>query len=168
MTGADFWIPEESSGEIVAVDQLESAVVRTGLALWRALCGAARFAPTTGGVTAAVADNAFLVDVLENDYRYRGVGAALVRGFDEDFSGLLLSELAARRPRFGLGLRMLYDMVRTSGEPMGYRGWVGKDMPGARFTYHENVILPFGGGGAVAQLMVVSALVARQAMPARP
>lgn len=156
-----FWIPEESSGEIVPVVQMESAVTCAGVALWQAQ-SEGRYPRSTDGVMAAVGDNAFLVELLDNDYRYTSVGAELVKGFDEDFSHLLLSELTVRRPRFGLGLRMLYDMVRASGEPMGYRGWVGKDMPGAKFTYHENAILPFGGL-TVDRLVVVTVLVPHKA-----
>jgi hypothetical protein len=151
-----FWIPAESSGEIVPVTQLESAAASAAVARWQAQCEG-RFPRAPGGVLAVAGPNAFLVEVLDGDYRYGRVGAELVKGFDEDFSGLLLSELTLRRPRFGLGLRMLYDMVRGGGAPIGYRGWVGRDMPGAKFSYHENAILPFGGD-AVEQLMVITVL----------
>jgi hypothetical protein len=161
----EFWIPEESSGEIVTLDGLEAAPLQTGIARWRALRGARPFPELSDAVVASVAANAFLVQVVDDDYQFRSVGAALVPGFDEDFSGLRLSELALRRPRFGIGLRMLYDMVRSSGEPMGYRGWVGKDMPGALFVYHENAILPFGVDEAqVDHLVVVTALIPREGL----
>ena len=65
-------------------------------------------------------------------------------GFGEDFSGQCLSEIEQTNPRFGIGLRMLYEMVRASGEPLCYRGWVGQDMPGAEFVYYESAVLPFG------------------------
>jgi len=159
----EFWIPEESSGEIVTLDGLEAAPLQTGIARWQALRGPRHFPELSDAVVAAVSTNAFLVEVLDGDYQFRSVGSALVPGFDEDFSGLRLSELTLRRPRFGIGLRMLYDMVRSSGEPMGYRGWVGKDMPGALFVYHENAILPFGVDEAqVDHLVVVTALIPRQ------
>jgi hypothetical protein len=161
----DFWIPEESSGEIVTLGELDAAPLRAGIARWRTLRGARPFPELSDAVVAAISANAFLVQVVDKgaDYQFRSVGAALVSGFDEDFSGLRLSELSLRRPRFGIGLRMLYDMVRSSGEPMGYRGWVGKDMPGALFVYHENAILPFGLDEAqVDHLVVVTALVPRQ------
>lgn len=163
----DFWIPEESSGEIVTLGELDARPLRAGIARWRALRGARSFPELSDAVVAAAAANAFLVRVLDAgaDYQFRSVGSALVPGFDEDFSGLRLSELTLRRPRFGIGLRMLYDMVRSSGEPMGYRGWVGKDMPGALFVYHENAILPFGVDEAqVDHLVVVTALVPRDGL----
>jgi hypothetical protein len=161
----EFWIPEESSGEIVTLGELDAAPLRTGIARWRALRGTRSFPELSDAVVAAVPANAFLVRVVDNDYQFRSVGSALLTGFDEDFSGLRLSELAVRRPRFGIGLRMLYDMVRSSGEPMGYRGWVGKDMPGALFVYHENAILPFGVDATqVDHLVVVTALVPRDGL----
>jgi hypothetical protein len=161
----EFWTPEESSGEIVTLGELDAAPLRAGIARWRALRGARHFPELSDAVVAAVPTHAFLVQVLDDDYQFRSVGSALVPGFDEDFSGLRLSELALRRPRFGIGLRMLYDMVRSSGEPMGYRGWVGKDMPGALFVYHENAILPFGVDEAqVDHLVVVTALIPREGL----
>lgn len=163
----DFWIPEESSGEIVTVDGLESPPVYHGVQTWRALRAGRRYPDDPHALLAEVSDHAFLVEILEDDYRYGRVGQALVKGFDEDFSGLYLRELILRRPRFGIGLRMLYDMVRSSTEPMGYRGWTGRDMPGALFAYHENAILPFGKSETrVDHLVVVSALVPHHEMTA--
>ena len=165
----EFWIPEESSGEIVAVTQLEAAPVQSAMARWQALKGARRFPPAPDGVLAPVSANAILVRVVDegSDYEYRSVGAALVAGFGEDFSGRRLSDIVASTPRFGIGLRMLYEMVRSSGEPLFYRGWVGADMPGALFVYYESAILPFGLDEAqdetkVDHILVVSMLVPRQ------
>ncbi len=158
----EFWVPEESSGEIIPIDRLESLPVRAGVALWHALCGARHFP----AVPARFVGNphAFVVRVLDQgaDYEYAHVGAELVKGFNEDFSGRTVSSLVATNPKFGIGLRMLYDMVRSSGETLGYRGWVGRDLKGALFNYHENAILPFGGDdGRVDHLVVVTALVLR-------
>jgi hypothetical protein len=95
------------------------------------------------------------------DYQYLHVGPALVLGFGMDFSGQRLSQIEASSPRFGIGLRMLYEMVRSSGELMCYRGWAGEDMPGAQFLYYETAILPFGQD-RVDHIMVVSVLVLRE------
>ena len=85
-------------------------------------------------------------------------------GFGEDFSGQCLSEIEKTNPRFGIGLRMLYEMVRASGEPLCYRGWVGQDMPGAQFIYYESAVLPFGGAAKVDHILVISMLVLRQGL----
>lgn len=159
----EFWIPDESSGEIVAMTQLEAVAAQSAMARWQVLKGARPFPPEPDGVLAVVPGNTILVQVMEDgsDYEYRSVGAALVEGFGEDFSGRRLSDIIAVTPRFGLGLKMLYEMVRSSGEPLCYRGWVGADMPGARFVYYESAILPFGVD-AVDHIMVVSTLVPRR------
>jgi len=159
--------PAQSRGDLLPVDRLDTELVRGGVAMWRALCHEARF-PTRAGMTSCLTgplrEGSFLVEVLDGggDYRYRDVGAALVKGFDMDFSGRCLSGIIETTPRFGLGLRMLYEMVRASGEPLGYRGWVGEDLPGAAFLHHESVILPLGEENMVDHLLVVSVLVLRQ------
>jgi hypothetical protein len=55
---------------------------------------------------------------------------------------------------------MLYEMVRSSGEVLCYRGWAGLDMPGAQFLYYETAVLPFGKD-LVDHILVVSVLVLR-------
>jgi hypothetical protein len=161
-------LPLHSQGGIVPLDRLDAEPVRTGIAMWRALRRGARFpeqASLTSCLTPAIRDHSFLVEVLEGgaDFGCRDVGTALVKGFEADFSGRRLSEIAAAAPKFGVGLRMLCDMARASGEPLGYRGWVGEDLPEAAFVHHENVLLPLGEGEAVDHLLIVSALVMRHA-----
>jgi len=162
-----FWEPAESSGEIVPLDKLEAVPVLSGVAYWRRLCDGRRF-PEQSEILphklGPLLGHVILVQVLDegSDYQYRMVGETLVPGFGENFAGRRLSDIIATAPKFGLGLRMLYDMVRTSGEPLGYRGWVGKDMKGARFVYHENALLPFGADGSeVDHLLIVSVIVPR-------
>jgi hypothetical protein len=160
-------LPAQSRGDLLTVDRLDGELPRAAAAMWRALRHQARF-PTRAGMTSCLTrplrDGSFLVEVLDGgeDYRYRDVGAALAKGFDMDFSGRRLSGIIESLPRFGLGLRMLYEMVRASGEPLGYRGWVGEDLPGAAFLHHESVILPLGEDDMVDHLLVASVLVLRQ------
>ncbi|HKQ45767.1 MAG TPA: hypothetical protein VJS47_10265 [Rhizomicrobium sp.] len=160
----EFWIPDQSSGEIVAFSELEAQAPLDAIARWQSLRGKGRFADRPDAVMALVADNTLLVGVIGGgeDYEYRHVGQALVAGFGMDFSGQRLSEIEANAPRFGIGLRMLYEMVRSSGEMLCYRGWAGADMPGAQFLYYESAILPFGRDQErVDHIMVVSVLVLR-------
>lgn len=159
-------LPAESRGDLLPLDRLDGDLVRAGAAMWRALKRGDRFpgrAAMTSCLTQPLRDGSFLVEVLDGgaDYRYRDVGRELVKGFNADFSGCNLSHIIEAAPRFGLGLRMLYEMVRASGEPLGYRGWVGEDMPGAAFVYHENALLPLGEDGVVDHLLIVSVLVLR-------
>jgi hypothetical protein len=161
-----FWLPENAAGEIVTLDRLDAAAVAGGVAGWMALRGGRRRFPAfDDAALALLTPHALLVAVLPDDYEYRSVGHALVEGFREDFSGRRLSALTADAPKFGLGLRMLYDMVRAGGEPIGYRGWAGQDMGGAQFVYHENAILPFGTGNDVDHILVLSVLVPHAVSP---
>jgi len=160
----DFWIPDSSSGEIVAASELVAQIPLDAMARWQSLTGRGRFPCRPDEVLALVGDNSLLVRVIDEgqDYEYRRVGPSLVQGFGMDFSGQRLSEIEANTPRFGIGLRMLYEMVRSSGEVMCYRGWAGLDMPGAQFLYYETAILPFGADqDKVDHILVVSALVLR-------
>jgi hypothetical protein len=160
---AEFWIPDESSGEIITAPQLEAMPVREAVERWQALKGARPWPEAPEPVLAPVSANIILIRVLGEgeDYQYLRVGEALVAGFGEDFSGQCLSEIEQTNPRFGIGLRMLYEMVRASGEPLCYRGWVGQDMPGAQFVYYESAVLPFGGASRVDHILVISMLVLR-------
>jgi hypothetical protein len=156
----------QSRGDILPPDRLDAELARAGTAMWQALKGHARFpdrARMSSCLTTKLREGSFLVEVLEGgaDYRYRDVGAALVKGFNDNFSGRHLSQIIEYAPRFGLGVRMLYEMVRAGGEPLGYRGWVGEDLPGAAFVHHESAILPLGEDNIVDHLLVVSSLVLR-------
>jgi len=160
----DFWVPETSSGEIIGCAELEAQAPVEALACWQAARRNDRFPRRPDDVLALVGDNTLLVRVIGDgqDYEYLRVGQALVAGFGMDFSGQLLSEIEANMPRFGIGLRMLYEMVRSGAEPLCYRGWAGLDMPGAQFLYYESAILPFGlGQDKVDHVLVVSVLVLR-------
>lgn len=160
----DFWIPQASSGEIVTFSELEAQAPLTAIARWQDERGTRHFPARPDEVMAPVESNTLLVGVIGEgeDYQYLSVGRALVAGFGMDFSGQRLSQIEASSPRFGIGLRMLYEMVRSSGEPMCYRGWAGADMPGAQFLYYESAILPFGEQEKqVDHILVVSVLVLR-------
>jgi len=164
-------LPAESRGDIVAIERLDAELVRTGISYWRSLKRDQRFpgrASLVSCLSPQMRTNMLLVVVLDGgaDYQYREVGEELTKAFDEDFTGRRLSDIIQTAPRFGLGLRMLYEMVRASGDPLGYRGWVGNDMRGAAFVYHENAVLPLGEDDVVDHILIVTALVMREAATA--
>jgi hypothetical protein len=160
---AEFWIPDESSGEIITAPQLEAMPVREAVERWQVLKGAGPHPEAPEAVMAPVSANTLLIKVLGEgeDYQYLRVGGTLVTAFGADFSGQCLSEIEQTNPRFGIGLRMLYEMVRAGDEPLCYRGWAGQDMPGAQFVYYESAVLPFGGASRVDHILVISMLVLR-------
>ena len=153
-----FWLPEQSAGEIVGLEMVEAPPVLEGLARWTRLKGTASFPPYDAAALELLTPNTILVKALADDYEYASVGHALVEAFNVDFSGQRLSAIIALLPKFGLGLKMLYDMVREGRAPIGYRGWAGQDMRGAQFVYYESAVLPLGQG-AVDHILVYSALV---------
>jgi hypothetical protein len=163
----DFWVPDASSGEIVQSSDLVAQAPLEAFACWQEERAGGRFPVQADGVQTLVGDNTLLVGVIGDgqDYEYRRVGSALVAGFGMDFSGQRLSAIEANTPRFGIGLRMLYEMVRSSAEPLCYRGWAGMDMPGAQFLYYESAILPFGAADRVDHILVVTMLVLRDFPP---
>ena len=153
-----FWLPEQSAGEIVPLDTIEAPPVLDGLARWRVARGAGAWPASGDGALELLTPNTIFVRALDDDYEYVSVGHALVEGFNLDFSGQRLSSIIAMLPRFGLGLKMLYDMVRAGGEPIGYRGWAGQDLGGAQFSYYESAVVPLGRD-TVDHVLVYSALV---------
>ena len=168
---ADFWIPDESSGEVITAPQLEAEPVRQAVERWQILKEGQPYPEAPETVMDPVSANTLLVKVVGDgqDYQYLRVGEALVAAFGEDFSGQCLSEIEQTNPRFGIGLRMLYEMVRAGGEPLCYRGWAGQDMPGAQFVYYESAVLPFGRTPRVDHILVISMLVLRaHAHPGAP
>jgi len=158
--------PARSRGNLLPIASLDSELVCTGVSYWRQLAAGRPFPPRASLMSCLsprLRDHAVLVEVLEGgaDYEYREVGAAMVRAFGEDFTGRRLSALIASAPRFGLGLRMVCEMVRASGEPLAYRGWVGSDLQGAAFVHHESAVLPLGEESAVDHLLLITSLVMR-------
>lgn len=153
-----FWLPEISAGEIVPLDGIEAPPVVDGLARWTQAKGARAFPAFGDDTLELLTPNTILVKALADDYEYASVGHALVEGFNVDFTGQRLSAIIAMLPKFGLGLKMLYDMVREGRAPIGYRGWAGRDMSGAQFTYYESVVLPLGRD-TVDHVLVYSAIV---------
>ena len=163
---ADPFLPAESRGDVLALERLDAELVRTGLSYWRSL-KAHKPWPGRASMMSCLSPHmrahSVLVDVLDRggDYECRFVGEEIGKGFHTDLTGRRLSTLVERMPKFGLSLRMVYEMVRASGEPLGYRGWVGNDLPGAGFVYHESVILPLGEDDAVDHLLAMTVLLLR-------
>jgi len=162
----DLYPPARSHGDLLPLSSLGSELVRTGVSYWRQLAARNRFperASLMSCLSPQLRDHAILVEALDGgaDYEYRQVGAAMLGAFNEDFTSKRLSVVTTTEPRFGLGLRMVYEMVRASGEPMAYRGWVGRDMRGAAFVHHESAVLPLGEDGVVDHLLQITSLVMR-------
>ena len=140
-------IPQYSSGRILTLDMLESAVLRQVAAYWQRLKGERRF-PSRNELRprelGRLLRHVMLLRVLDDDYEYRIVGDVQVQAYGESWQGMRLSEVALTHAKFAEGLKIFYDGARMGRAPFGYRGWIGRDMPDTRYSYHEVAFFPFG------------------------
>jgi len=142
-------VPQYSSGHILALNEVESMPLRRIAEHWYALRGArkfparADFAPKN---LRSLLSHITLLRVVDNgaDYEFRVLGDVQVRAYGENFRGMKLSEVGEKHPRFAEALKLLYDGVRMSGAALGYRGWIGRDMPDTKYSYHELTLFPLG------------------------
>jgi hypothetical protein len=153
--------PEESIVSQVPYDTVENAITRTAAAYWRALRGTRKL-PARGELAPrdmrAILSNVVLLRVVDagRDYEYRIAGEAFVWAYAAQFRGLFLSEVEAVEPEHGKRMRELYEHVRTTAEPLGLQGWIGRNLPQARFVYHETVLLPFGDDGTTVDHILIA------------
>jgi len=142
-------IPQHSSGRILSIDQVENESLRAVVAFWKGARNGRRFPPRTAITPRGLGRllrHVTLVRAIDGgaDYEYRIVGDVQVQAFGENFRNMKLSEVARHHPKFAEGMKIFFDGVRMGRDPFGYRGWIGRDMPDTRFSYHELVYLPLG------------------------
>lgn len=161
--------PDKSSVHVIALDDLESPVVRTGANYWRMLRGGRRLpgrADLSPREMRAILKHVVLLRVLDGgaDYEYRVAGDAHVQAYGMSFKDMRISGIIAMSPHFGRMMYGLYEHVRTTAEPFAVRGWVGREVADARFVYYESAFLPLGDDGrTVDHIVVVSMYVPRLA-----
>jgi hypothetical protein len=154
--------PEISSVHVLSLDELENDIVRTGVSYWRALRGGRSFPPRSLLSTrdmAGVLRRIVLVRIIDGgrDYEFRIVGDAHVQGYGMDFNRMRNSDIERIAPEHGAQMRVLYEHVRNTGQPLAFRGWVGREVKDALFVYHESAFLPLGEtGDTVDHILVVS------------
>ncbi len=154
--------PELSSVYVVSLDDLDNAVVRTGAAYWRALKAGRRLPARTQlrpRDMTGILRNIVLLKVLDGgkDYEYRITGDAHVQAYGLSFQDMRVSQIVAMAPDFGRMMLGLYEHVRVTRDPFAVRGWVGREIPDARFVYYESAFLPFAEDGEnVDHILVVS------------
>jgi len=158
-------IPQYSSGRLLTLEMLESAVLLRVAAYWQRLKGERRF-PARADVTprglGKLLRHVMLLRVQDDDYEFRIVGDVQVQAYGESYQGMRLSEVALTHAKFAEGLKIFYDGVRMGRTPFGYRGWIGRDMPDTRYSYHEVAFLPLGADDdAVDHILVAGVYVPR-------
>lgn len=133
----------------IALDEIQSPIVRDGVSYWQSLCRGraypARADVAPSGMRKLLA-NAALVRVLDDgaDYEYRIAGEAHVMSHGIPLQGKKMSELDGLDPAYRPVLKSLYDRVTESHAPYGVRGAI-KAADGAPVHYKsESAFLPLG------------------------
>lgn len=158
-------VPEFSSGRILTIDQIESVILRQIADFWQRLRGARNMPSRTDLAPrdlGRLLRHVTLLRVLDGDYEFRIVGDVQVQAYGENFRNLRLSEVALTHAKFAEGLKIFYDGARMGRAPFAYRGWIGRDMPDTRYSYHEVAFFPLGAtDNAVDHILIAGVYVPR-------
>ena len=140
--------PQGAPG-IIALDDIESPIIRQGVAYWLALKGTRSYPARTDikpRDLAPLLRNVTLIKVIDGgqDYEYRIVGDAHVSSHGFSMQGRRVSEVDEFSPGYGAVLKELYGRAVQARDVYAYRGWTergGKDKP---LVYGEGVFMPMG------------------------
>jgi len=139
----------ERPGGPIALELIESEIVRAGVAYWRR-CAADRKFPDRGDVAPrdirGLLRNVVLLRVIESgcDYEFRIVGDAHVIAHGFSMHGKNLSRMDDHAPGYGAILKELYDYPVRRRAPLALRGWLSMGEEGSEFLYSESAFLPLG------------------------
>jgi hypothetical protein len=152
------------TGGRIPLDEVESSVVRNGIAYWRQLCDGRPF-PTRAEVLPreirGLLRNICLIKVVDAgaDYEYRVIGDAHVIAYGFSMQGKRLSEYDPRAIEHGPVLKRLYDRVVRKREPYALRGWIERSELQKTYIYSESLFAPLGDGDEVDHIFNVSVYV---------
>ena len=141
-------VPESASG-VIALDALESPILRQALHYWNRLRGE-RLYPSRQDVTprdvAPLLRNLVLIRLIDGgqDYEYRIVGDAHVISHGFSMQGQRVSEIDAISPGYGPVLKSLYDRAVRKREPYAFRGWMERGEKHKQYIYSESLFMPMG------------------------
>jgi hypothetical protein len=141
-------VPQSASG-VIALDAVESPILRQGLDYWNRLKGERRY-PSRQDLTprdlAPLLRNVVLIRVLGEgaDYEYRIVGDAHVISHGFSMQGLKVSDVDKYSPGYGPVLKSLYDRAARRREPYAFRGWMERGEKHKQYIYSESLFMPLG------------------------
>ncbi len=141
-------VPQGASG-IIALDAIESPIVRQGVDYWRALKGARSYPARTDikpRDLAPLLRNVVLIKVIDGgqDYEYRIVGDAHVISHGFSMQGRRVSEVDRFSPGYGAVLKSLYDRAVRKRDVYAFRGWMERGDRDKPYMYSESVFMPMG------------------------
>jgi hypothetical protein len=159
-------VPDSASG-IIALDALESPIVRQGLDYWRRLKGDRAYPARTEMMPRELSPllrNICLLRLVDDgaDYEFRIVGDAHVISHGYSMQGLRVSGVDVYSPGYGAVLKSLYDRAVRKREPFAFRGWMERGEKRTQYIYSESVMLPLGPNEAtIDHVLSVSVYVPR-------
>jgi hypothetical protein len=159
-------VVDDNSGGRLALEDVESSVVREAVAYWRGLCRGRPF-PSRAEILPrdirGLLRNICLIRVVDGgaDYEYRVIGDAHVQAYGFSMQGKLLSAFDHYAPGHGPVLKRLYDRVVRKSEPYALRGWIERSDIQKQYIYSESLFAPLGEDGVVDHVFNVSVYVPR-------
>lgn len=141
-------VPKGASG-IIALDAIESSIVRQGVEYWRVLKGTRSYPARTDikpRDLAPLLRHVVLIKVIDGgqDYEYRIVGDAHVSSHGFSIQGRRVSEVDDFSPGYGAVLKSLYDRALRKRDVYAFRGWMERGDREMPFVYSESVFMPMG------------------------
>lgn len=139
---------KQLSGDNIEPCDVQSALLRKGLALWQTLRGARLFPSREQMSPRALGPllrNTILIKVLDGgrDFQVRIIGDAIVAVQNDPVQGLTTAEIDKMLPGFGKLLHKNYSIVCTAKAPIAMRGLFRRDAD-KRVFHREHLILPLG------------------------
>ncbi len=141
------YIPDNSAFNQIAFDSFTSEVLRSGYHYWLSKCGSRRFPSRDDIRPREIATSLRYISLIKvegDDFIYRIVGDVIVMSYGVPLQNRRLSDLAYDEPGFDIFVIPNLRKVVESGEPLGLRGKVGRDVARVNFTDCENLLLPLG------------------------
>jgi hypothetical protein len=141
-------VPENASG-VIALDAIESAIVRQGVECWNGLRGTRSY-PSRHDMTprdlAPLLRHVVLLRLIDGgqDYEYRIVGDAHVISHGFSMQGLRVTDVDKFSPGYGSVLKSLYDRAVRRRGVYAFRGWLERGEKHKQYIYSESVFMPLG------------------------
>ena|ERR1700760_50074 len=140
-------VPESASG-IIALDAIESPIVRQGLEYWLRLKGTrdwpARTDMSPRDMAPLLRNIVLLRRTDDGDFEFRIVGDAHVIGHGFSMQGHKVSEIDKVSPGYGAVLKRLYGHAVHRQAPFAFRGWMERGGKIKQYIYSESVFMPMG------------------------
>ena len=151
----------------IPLEDVESEVLRQGIAYWRELCDG-RPLPARSDITArglrSILRNSVLLRVIDggSDYEYRIVGDAFLQAHHFFPQGRNWSEVQAVAPDYAAAVKPAYDQTVATAKPHARCGWTVRSERNPEPIYTEAVYLPLGPvERTVDHILVVAAYIRR-------